>query len=44
MSLKVRDLVREAVEIEEDIALTRLAEGREKSFEKKTALMHDEVW
>ena len=44
LSLKVRDLVREALEIEEDIALAHLAEAREKSFHKKKALKHDEVW
>ncbi|MFZ5997615.1 MAG: hypothetical protein ACOYW7_09020 [Nitrospirota bacterium] len=44
LSLKVRDLVKEALEIEEDIALTHLAETREKSFNRKKALKHDEVW
>ena len=44
LSLKVRDLVKEALEIEEDIALSHLAEAREKSFKRKTALKHDEVW
>ena len=44
LSLKVRDLVKEALEIEEDIALSRFAEQREKSFRKKKSLKHDEVW
>ena len=44
LSLKVRDLVREALEIEEDISLSRLAEAREKKFKRSTALKHDEVW
>ncbi len=44
LSLKVRDLVKEALEIEEDIALAHLAETREKSFHKKKTLKHDEVW
>jgi len=44
LSLKVRDLVKEALEIEEDIALTRFAEEREKSFRKSRSLKHDEVW
>ena len=44
LSLKVRDLVKEALEIEEDIALTALAEAREKTFKKATALKHKEVW
>lgn len=44
LSLKVRDLVKEALEIEEDIALTVIAERREKTFIKKKALKHHEVW
>lgn len=44
LSLKVRDLVREALEIEEDIALAQFAEAREKSFIRKKSLKHDEVW
>lgn len=44
LSLKVRDLVKEALEIEEDIALSHVAEVREKSFNRKKALKHDEVW
>lgn len=44
LSLKVRDLVREALEIEEDIALSHFAETREKSLNRKTVLKHDEVW
>lgn len=44
LSLKVRDLVREAIEIEEDIALAGLAEKRERTLRKSDALNHDEVW
>ena len=44
LSLKVRDLVKEALEIEEDIALAHFAEEREKTFRKKKSLKHDEVW
>ena len=44
LSLKVRDLVREALEIEEDIVLSHFAEKRGKTFEKKKSLKHDEVW
>lgn len=44
MSLKVRDMVKEAIEIEEDIGLARIAEKREKSFTKSGALKHKEVW
>ncbi len=44
LSLKVRDLVREALEIEEDISLSTFAQCREKSFKKGASLNHDEVW
>ncbi len=44
LSLKVRDLVKEALEMEEDIALSVFAEGREKSYKKSKSLKHDEVW
>lgn len=44
MSLKVRDLMREALEIEEDISLSMFAEERERTFNKTKALKHNEVW
>jgi len=44
LSLKVRDLVKEALEIEEDIALAHIVGAREKTFSRKKALRHDEVW
>ena len=44
LSLKVRDLVKEALEIEEDIGLSKLVETREKTFNRKKSLKHDEVW
>lgn len=44
LSLKVRDLVKEALETEEDIALSRFAEMREKTFRKSKSLKHSEVW
>ncbi len=44
LSLKVRDLVKEALEIEEDIGLAHLGETREMTFNRKKALKHDEVW
>ena len=44
LSLKVRDLVKEALEIEEDIPLGIFAQGKEKGLKKGTALKHDEVW
>ena len=44
LSLKVRDLVKDALEIEEDIALAGLAEARERTLPQAKALRHDEVW
>ena len=44
LSLKVRDLVREAIEFEEDVALAKIATKREKGFTKSKALKHAEVW
>ena len=44
LSLKARDLIKEALEIEEDIALSAFAWEREKTFRRKKALKHKEVW
>lgn len=44
LSLKVRDLIKEALELEEDIGLSIFAEKREMTFSKTKALKHDEVW
>ena len=44
LSLKVRDLVKEALEIEEDIALSSFVEKRDKTFRKEKSLKHSEVW
>ena len=44
LSLKVRDLIKEALEMEEDVALAAIAEEREKSFVRKKSLSHREVW
>ena len=44
LSLKVRDLIKEALEMEEDTALSKFAEKREKTFRKAKALKHSEVW
>jgi metal-responsive CopG/Arc/MetJ family transcriptional regulator len=43
LSLKVRDLVKEALEIQEDLALSSFAEAREKTFCKSTSLKHDKI-
>ena len=43
LSLKVRDLVKEALELEEDMVLSAFAEERDKTLRKATALKHSEV-
>ena len=44
MSLVARDLLREAISTYEDIYWVREAETREKSFSKRKALRHSQVW
>jgi len=44
LSLKVRDLLRGALETYEDLALGRIAEERERMFDRSCALAHGEVW
>ncbi len=44
LSTKMRDLVREALELQEDARLAALAEQREKTFARKAALSHEHVW
>ena len=43
-STVVRDLVKEAIEIREDIDLGRLAEAREKTLRRSQALPHKDLW
>ena len=44
LSLKARDLLKEALEIQEDIMLTQLGEDREKTFSRSNTLGHEETW
>jgi hypothetical protein len=44
VSSKVRDLVGRALETEEDIALSAIAEIRERTFNRGRALSHRQVW
>ncbi len=44
MSLVTRDLIKKALEMEEDVALGQLAAEREASYDKDTALSHEDVW
>lgn len=44
LSLKIRDLVREALEAQEDEELGKFAEERAQTFQRDQALRHQEVW
>ena len=44
MSTLARDLIREAIELREDVALAALADKRMKTFNRKVALSHKDVW
>ena len=44
MSMVTRELIQEALEINEDIYLAAFAEDREKTMSKDSGLSHDEVW
>jgi hypothetical protein len=44
LSTKLRDLIKDALDIQEDMYLARVAEKREKSFEESVALTHEQVW
>lgn len=44
LSLKARDLLREAIEAHEDLALNQIAAERERTFDRSRALSHREVW
>ena len=44
MSTIARDLIREAIDLREDVALATLADTRMKTFDRKVALSHKDVW
>jgi hypothetical protein len=44
LSSKARELIKEAMEIHEDIYLSALAEERERTFNTTSAMTHEEVW
>jgi predicted DNA-binding protein len=44
MSTLARDLIREAIELREDVALAAFADKRMKTFNRKIALSHKDVW
>ncbi|SMP67555.1 hypothetical protein [Desulfonatronum lacustre] len=44
MSIIMRDLVKEAMEIREDVTMANIADQRACSFDHDKALSHEEVW
>ncbi len=44
LSLKIRDLIREALEAQEDAALAEFAGEREKTFSRSQGLSHKQAW
>ena len=44
MSTLARDLIREALELREDVALAVWASEREETFSRDTALSHEKLW
>jgi predicted DNA-binding protein len=44
LSAKVKDLIKEALEVQEDLYLATFAEEREKTWDKSTTRSHDEIW
>ena len=44
LSALSRELIREALELREDVALASLAEEREQTFSRKKSLSHKQVW
>ena len=44
LSAKVRDLLREAMELEEDVHWVKEGEKRLATFDRSKALTHEEVW
>lgn len=44
MSLKARELIKNALELYEDLELTAAADRRAASFSRKKARGHDEIW
>ena len=44
LSLKARDLIRDALELYEDAYLAELAHERAATFDRRKALTHEQVW
>lgn len=44
LSNKARDLIKEAMEIQEDLYLAEIAQSREETLTDSNTLSHEEVW
>ena len=44
LSLKIRDLVKKALETEEDAVLAEFAQERERTFRRSQGLTHKKIW
>ena len=44
ISAKVRDLLKEALEIQEDVLLGAIADQRSRTWDDAEALSHEDVW
>ncbi len=44
LSAKVKDLIKEALEVQEDLYLAAFAEEREETWDKSNTRTHDETW
>ena len=44
LSAKVKDLIKEALEVQEDLYLAVFAEEREETWDKSTTRNHDQIW
>ena len=44
MSTIARDLIREAIDLREDVSLAAFADTRMNTFDRKVALSHEDVW
>jgi len=44
LSAKVRDLLIEALKIQEDLHLTKFSEAREETWNNEQSLTHEETW
>ena len=44
LSLKIRDLVKKALEAEEDAVLAEFAQERERTFRRSKGLAHKQIW